>query len=191
MNSAMPCLWPLLCVAGNTSLLEPQPRRSVSQTANCTSCQALLCSVSRDRPRWSFLPSRPLCRRSSHVAALHESALSICVWGDRGSLPWTGFPLLRPPGRDPAEAQSLRLFAAVAAAAVCLVVSGHSSTQTCSNLIGPVCMSGGACCCCGVLCSSSRACAVPRSKDTSSAPPSGRCSRIPPPRGLVEGLFAP
>ena len=58
-------------------------------------------------------------------------SLSTCVWGDRGSLPWSGFPLLRPPGCSPAE--SLRLFAAVAAAAVYLVVSGHSSTQTCSN----------------------------------------------------------
>ena len=127
--SAMPCLWPLLCVAGNTSSLEPRPRRS----ARCAFRLALLCSVS---PRSStvVLPPLPaLCRRSSHVAALHESALSICVWGDRGSLPWSGFLLLRPPGCTPAEAQSLRLFAAVAAAAVCLVVSGHSSTQTCSN----------------------------------------------------------
>ena len=129
VNSAMPCLWPLLCVAGNTSLLEPQPRRS----AHFAFRRALLCSVS---PRSSMvvLPPLPaLCRRSSHVAALHESALSICVWGDHGSLPWSGFPLLRPPGCSPAEAQSLRLFAAVAAAAVCLVVRGHSSTQTCSN----------------------------------------------------------
>ena len=127
--SAMPCLWPLLCVAGNTSSLEPRPQRS----ARCAFRLALLCSVS---PRSStvVLPPLPaLCRRSSHVAALHEFALSTCVWGDRGSLPWSGFPLLRPPGCTPAEAQSLRLFAAVAAAAVYLVVSGHSSTQTCSN----------------------------------------------------------
>ena len=49
-------------------------------------------------------------------------------------------------------------------------------------------MSGGACCC-GVLCSSSRACAVPATSTSSAA--SGRCSRIPPPRGLVEGLLLP
>ena len=78
--------WPLLCVAGNTSSLEPQPRRSISQTANCTSRQALLCLVSRDRPQWSS-PSRPcagghpslssiLSAHDSHVATLHESALS-------------------------------------------------------------------------------------------------------------------
>ena len=101
VNSAMPCLWPLLRVAGNTSLLEPVPRRSTSQTANCTSRQALLCLVSRDRPQWSFLPLPALCRKSSHVAALHESALSICVWGDRGSLPWSGFPRFGLRGRLP------------------------------------------------------------------------------------------
>ena len=33
---------------------------------------------------------------------------------------WFGFPLLRPPGHDPAEAQSLRLSAAVAAAFGCV-----------------------------------------------------------------------
>ena len=48
-------------------------------------------------------------------------------------------------------------------------------------------MSGGACYC-GVLCSS-RACAVPAASTSSAA--SGRCSRIPPPRGLVEGLLLP
>ena len=110
VNSAMPCLRPLLCVAGNTSLLEPVPRKSVSQTANCTSRQALLCSVSRDRPRWSFLPSRP-CAGGHPMSPLCTSLLSLstCVRGDHGSLPWSGFPLLRPPGCSPAEAQSLRL----------------------------------------------------------------------------------
>ena len=59
VNSAMPCLWPLLCVQWNTSSLEPQPRRS----AHCAFRRALLCSVSRDRPQWSFLPSRPCAGR--------------------------------------------------------------------------------------------------------------------------------
>ena len=40
---------PLLRVAGNASSLESLPRRSVPQTAICTSRQALLCSASRDR----------------------------------------------------------------------------------------------------------------------------------------------
>ena len=48
-------------------------------------------------------------------------------------------------------------------------------------------MSGGACYC-GVLCSS-RACAVPAASTSSAA--SGRCSRLSPPRGLVEGLLLP
>ena len=95
-----------------------------------------LCSAlfPRDRPRWFSLPSRP-CAGGHPMSPLCTSLLSLStfVWGDRGSLPWSGFPLLRPPGCSPAEAQSLRLFAAVAAAAVYLVVSGHSSTQTCSN----------------------------------------------------------
>ena len=65
VNSAVPRLWPLLCVVGNTSSLEPLPRRSISQTANCTSRQALLCLVSRDRPQWSLFTLLALCRRSS------------------------------------------------------------------------------------------------------------------------------
>ena len=97
VNSAMPCLWPLLCVSGNTSSLEPVPRRS----ARCAFRRALLCSASRDRLQWSFLPLPALCRKSSYVAALHESALSICVWGDRGSLPWSGFPRFGLRGRLP------------------------------------------------------------------------------------------
>ena len=40
---------PLLRVAGNASSLESLPRRSVPQTAFCTSRQALLWSASRDR----------------------------------------------------------------------------------------------------------------------------------------------
>ena len=67
------------------------------------------------------------CRRSARVCSEHlrvgRSWFVAMVW----------LSPLRPPGCSPAEAQSLRLFAAVAAAAVCLVVSGHSSTQTCSN----------------------------------------------------------
>ena len=110
VNSAMPCLWPLSRVAGNTSLLEPVPRRSVSQPANCTSRQALLCLVSRDRPQWSFLPLPALCRR---WFGFHR-------FGLRGRLP----PKLS--RCDSSQLSPLRL-------AVCLVVSGHSSTQTCSN----------------------------------------------------------
>ena len=98
VNSAMPCLWPLLCVAGNTSSLEPQPRRS----AHCAFRRALLCSVSRDRPRWSFLPSRP-CAGGHPMSPLCTSLLSLstCVWGDRGSLPWSGFPRFGLRGRLP------------------------------------------------------------------------------------------
>ena len=119
VNSAMPCLWPLLCVVGNTSSLEPVPRRSISQTANCTSRQALLCLVSRDRPQWSFFPPGLVpevipCRRSPRVCSEHlrvgRSWFAAMVW----------LSSLRPPGSTPAEAQSLRLFAAVAAAADCV-----------------------------------------------------------------------
>ena len=70
VNSAMPCLWPLLCVAGNTSSLEPVPRRS----AHCAFRRALLCSVSRDRPRWSFFPSRP-CAGGHPMSPLCTSLL--------------------------------------------------------------------------------------------------------------------
>ena len=131
VNSAMPCLWPLLCVAGNTSSLEPQPRRS----AHCAFRRALLCSVSRDRPRWSFFHSRP-CAGGHPMSPLCTSLLSLstCVWRDRGSLPWFGFPRFGLRGAlppklsrcDSSQLSPVRL-------AVCLVVSGHFSTQTCSN----------------------------------------------------------
>ena len=101
VNSAMPCLWPLFTrrrehlVAG-ASCFEGLYRDQ--RTAPFVwLCSALVSS----RSSTVVLPPLPaFCRRSSHVAALHESALSICVWGDRGSLPWSGFPLLRPPGCD-------------------------------------------------------------------------------------------
>ena len=60
-------------------------------------CSAWFPAIVHSGP--SSLPA--LCRRSSHVAALHESALSISVWGDRGSLPWSGFPRFGLRGRLP------------------------------------------------------------------------------------------
>ena len=66
LHFGMPRLSQLLCVARNTSSLEPPPRRSISQTVKCTARQALLCLVSRDRPQWSFLLLLlALCWRSS------------------------------------------------------------------------------------------------------------------------------
>ena len=49
VDSAVPRVVHFLRVAGNASSLESLPRRSVPQTAFCTSRQALLCSASRDR----------------------------------------------------------------------------------------------------------------------------------------------
>ena len=71
---------------------------------------------------------------------------------------------LRPPGCSPAEAQSLRLFAAVAAAVGCVPRGQRALLDAdmlelidrSACLVEPVV--------CGVLCSSSRACAVTRSK---------------------------
>ena len=81
VNFAMPCLWPLLCVAGNTSSLELVPRRS----ARCAFRRALLCSVSRDRLQWSFLPLPVIpCRRSARVCSEHlrvgRSWIVAMVW---------------------------------------------------------------------------------------------------------------
>ena len=58
---------PLLRVAGNASSLESLPRRSVPQTAFCTSHQALLCSASRDR---ALVCSGSLCYRFGLQAAV-------------------------------------------------------------------------------------------------------------------------
>ena len=95
---------------------EPVPRRS----AHCAFRRTLLCSVSRDRAL-DCSGSSSSRRHPSQVISLSTDA--IVIW----------FSLLRPPGCTPAEAlcdspqlSPLRL-------AVCLVVSGHSSTQTCSN----------------------------------------------------------
>ena len=101
-------------------------------------------------------------------------------------LPWSGF-LFRPLGCSPAEAQSLRLFAAVPAAFVwlCLMVSGHSSTQTCSNSLTGLHVWRSVflldSCVPPVLVLSPAA-------STSSAA-SGRCSRMSFLRGLVEGFL--
>ena len=110
------CCVAVLCVAGNTSLLEPLPRRS----ALCTFRRALLCSISRDRALGCSCSSS-LRRHPSQVISLSTDA--IVVW----------LSPLRPPGCSPAEAlcdspqlSPLRL-------AMRLVVSGHFSTQTCSN----------------------------------------------------------
>ena len=80
----MPCLWPLLCVAGNTSLLEPRPRKS----AHCAFRLALLYSVS---PRSStvvlppgLVPEVIPCRRSARVCSEHlrvgRSCFDAMVW---------------------------------------------------------------------------------------------------------------
>ena len=91
--------------------------------------------------------------------------------------------------RPPAEAQSLRLFAAVAAAVGCVPRGQRALLDAdmlelidrSACLVEPVF-------CCGVVCSS-RACAVPAASTSSAA--SGRCSRMSFPRGLVEGLLLP
>ena len=114
---------PPCCVLCNCSVrpwehlvAEPAPRRS----AHCAFRRTLLCSVSRDRAL-DCSGSSGSRRHPSQVISLSTDV--IVVW----------FSLLRPPGRAPAEAlcdspqlSPLRL-------AMCLVVSGHSSTQTCSN----------------------------------------------------------
>ena len=135
VNSAVPRLWPLLCVAGNTSSLEPlaSPRRSISQTGELhPSRQALLCLVSRDRPQWSFLLLWPcagghpslssiLSAQDSHVATLHESALSECLRVGRSwfvAVVW-----LVPASASGVHSRrklSLRFSAAVAAAFSCV-----------------------------------------------------------------------
>ena len=104
-------------------------------------------------------------------------------------LPWSGFPLLRPLGCSPAEAQSLRLFAAVAAAAGCVPRGQRALLDAdmlelidrSACLVEPV--------------SVVESCAPPvlvlsPAASTSSAA-SGRCSRMSFPRGLVEGLLLP
>ena len=79
VNSAMPCLWPLSRVAGNTSLLEPVPRRSVSQPANCTSSGLALLGFPRS---------------STVVLSSPPGLVPEVVW----------LSPLRPPGCSPAEA---------------------------------------------------------------------------------------
>ena len=124
-------LWPLLCVARKTSSLEPLPQRSVPQTAIYTFrrlCSALFPAIAH---------CGPLRVRSSSV---FSRSFPRCV------LPQYGF-LLRASGvRTLAEA--LRSCALVPAAvpaaaglcsALCLVVSGHLSTQTC---LGGACRCG-------------------------------------------------
>ena len=113
-------------------------------------------------------------------------SLSVCVWADRGSLPWFGF--LRFVLRVHSLLISVRLSAAVAAAFSCVPRGQRALLDAdmlelidrSACLVEPVTV--------GVLCSS-RACAVPAANTSSAA--SGRCSRMSPPRGLVEGVLLP
>ena len=168
---------PPCCVLCNCSVrrrehlvAEPVSRRS----AHCAFRRTLLCSVSRDRAL-DCSGSSGSRRHPSQMISLSTDA--IMIW----------FYLLRPPGLAPAEAL-LRLYAAVAAAFGCVPRGQRAlldedmleliDRSTC--LVEPVSV--------GVLCSS-RACAVHAASTSSAA--SGRCSRISPPRGLVEGLLLP
>ena len=103
-----PRLVPLLRVAENASSLKSLPRRSVPQTAFCTSRQALLCSASRDRA--TRLLRIVVFSASASGLQSRRSSVRECV---RHSCP---------------QLSPLRM-------AVCLVVSGHLSTQTCFELI--------------------------------------------------------
>ena len=128
------CCVAVLCVAGNTSLLEPLPRRS----ALCTFRRALLCSISRDRAMGCSGSSRSR-RHPSQVISLTTDA--IVVW----------LSPLRPPGCSPAEVLCDSPHLSPLRLAMCLVVSGHFSTGTSrrrhARIDRPVYMSGGACYC--------------------------------------------
>ena len=107
------------------------------------------------------------------------------MWGDRGSLPWFGFHRFGLRGALPPK-----LCATLRSCRRCVQLCASWSAGTprrmlelidrSTCLVEPVTV--------GVLCSS-RACAVPAASTSSAA--SGRCSRVSPPRGLVEGLLLP
>ena len=123
------------------------------------------------------------CRRSARVCSEHlrvgRSWFVAMVW----------LSSLRPPGCSPAEAQSLRLFAAVAAAVGCaprgqralLDADMLELIDRSACLVEPVVVES---------CAPPPVLVLSPAASTSSAA-SGRGSRIPPPRGLVEGLFLP
>ena len=134
-----------------------------TQTAFCTSHQVLLGLASRDR---ALVCSGSSCYRFGLQIAIppklcksrHNSRVRSALVSPQLSL--------------------LRL-------AVCLVVSGHLSTQTCSRRLTGLHVWWS-------LLSwslSSRACAVPALSTSSAA--SCRCSRMYPPRGHVEGPLLP
>ena len=97
-------------------VLEPLPRRS----ALCTFRRALLCSISRDRAL-DCSGSSSSRHHPSHV--ISQSTDAIVVWHSP----------LRPLGCSPAEARCDSPQLSPLRFAICLVVSGHFSTQTCSN----------------------------------------------------------
>ena len=132
----------VLCVrlvAGNTSLLEPAvPRRSTLRLSSGL-FPAIVHGGSSSPP--GLAPEGIPCRCSARVCS-----------------PPACLPLLRPPGCSPAKA-----IAAVAAAAVCLVVSERALLD--ANMLELIDRSAclvGACCC--FLCSF-RACTVTRNTD--------------------------
>ena len=174
-----------MCVAGNTSSLEPQPRRS----ARCAFRRALLCSVS---PRSStvVLPPLPaLRRRSSHVAALHESALPEHLRVGRSwfvAMVW-----LSPASASGLQSRRSSVVATLRSCRRCGCVPRGQRALLDADMLELIDRST-----CLVEPVSVESCAPPPvlvlfpAASTSSAA-SGRCSRMSFPRGLVEGLLLP
>ena len=181
----MPCLWPLLCVAGNTSSLEPQPRRST----RCAFRRALLCFVS---PRSSTVVPPPLpalCRRSSHVAALHESALPKHLRVGRSwfvAMFW-----LSPASASGVHSRRSSVVATLRSCRRCGCVPRGQRALLDADMLELIDRSA-----CLVEPVSVESCAPPLvlvlfPAASMSSAASGRCSRMSFPRGLVEGLLLP
>ena len=157
----------LSCVAGNTSLLEPVPRRS----AHCAFRRTLLCLVSRDRLLWFFEFTSP-----------SESGDQSEYGCDRG--------LVSPASASGVDSRRSSVDATLRSCRRCGCVPRGQRALLDADMLELIDRSA-----CLVEPVSVESCApsvlvLSPAASTSSAA-SGRCSRMSFPRGLVEGLFLP
>ena len=187
----MPCLRPLLCVAGNTSLLEPVPRRSVSQTAtlHLSSGLALLLFPANRPTVVLFLPPRP-CAGGQPMSPLCTSPALPGHLRERRSW-FVAMFWLSPASASGVHSRRSSVVATLRSCRRCGCVPRGQRALLDADMLELIDRSA-----CLVEPVSVESCApllvlvlFPAASTSSAA--SGRCSRSPPPRGLVEGLLLP
>ena len=179
----MPCLWPLLCVAGNTSSLEASASKVC--TLRLSSGFALLCfpAIVHGGPSSppGLVPEVIPCRRSARVRSEHLRV---------GRSWFVAMDWLSPASASGSRSRRSSVVATLRSCRRCGCVPRGQRALLDADMLELIDRS--ACLVEPVVvesCSSSRACAVTRSKHVQRRVRSLLANS--PPRGLVEGLLLP